>query len=60
MLEGDVHYKVGDNVNSKDIVASTKIPGNVHMVNISKQLNIDPLFCFIVVNRDCAILCRSK
>ena len=41
-MKGDVHYKVGDNVNSKDIVASTKIPGNVHMVNISKQLNIEP------------------
>ena len=41
-MKGKVHYKIGDYVESKDIVASTKIPGNVHMVNVSKQLNIEP------------------
>ena len=41
-MTGDVHYKVGDEVEADDIVASTKIPGNVQMINISKQLNIEP------------------
>ena len=41
-MKGQVHYKVGDTIESNDIVASTKIPGNVHMVNVSKQLNIEP------------------
>ena len=41
-MKGKVHYKIGDYVESNDIVASTKIPGNVHMVNVSKQLNIEP------------------
>ena len=41
-MKGKVHYKIGDYVESKDIVASTKIPGNVHMVNVSKQLNVEP------------------
>ena len=41
-MKGDVHYKVGDEVEANDIVASTKIPGNVQMINVSKQLNIEP------------------
>ena len=41
-MKGHVHYKVGDNVESSDVIASTEIPGNVHMVNASKQLNIEP------------------
>ncbi len=41
-LKGDVHCKEGDIVKPDTVVASTKIPGNVHMVNISNLLNIEP------------------
>ena len=41
-LRGEVHANQGDNVNPNDIVASTKIPGNVQMVNVANELNIDP------------------
>lgn len=41
-LKGDVHCKVGDDVTPDTIIASTKIPGNVHMVNIANILNIEP------------------
>ena len=41
-MKGNVHYDIGDNVKADDIVASTEIPGNVQMLNISKQLNIEP------------------
>ena len=34
--------EIGDLVNPNSIVASTKIPGNVHMVNISNKLNVEP------------------
>jgi len=41
-MKGQVHYKIGDKVESGDVIASTEIPGNVHMINASKQLNIEP------------------
>ena len=41
-LKGDIKCSLGDNVKSKDIVASTFLPGNIHMVNIANQLNVDP------------------
>ena len=41
-LKGKVHVENGDRVECADIVASTKIPGNVLMVNIANELNIDP------------------
>ncbi len=41
-LKGVINFKVGDYVSSDDIVASTFLPGNVHMLNISNQLNIEP------------------
>ena len=41
-LKGIINFKVGDTVSSDDVVASTFLPGNVHMVNISNQLNVDP------------------
>ena len=41
-LKGKVHVNQGDSVNADSIVASTKIPGNVQMVNVANQLNIDP------------------
>ena len=40
-LKGDINCKVGDKVKNSTIVASTFIPGNIHMVNIINQLNID-------------------
>mgnify|MGYP001202932963 CR=1 FL=1 len=40
-LKGHVHAKEGDLVDANDIVASTEIPGNVQMVNIANELNID-------------------
>jgi len=50
-MKGNVHFKVGEMVKSQDIVASTEIPGNVQMVNVSKKLNIEPdnvLDCMLV------------
>ena len=41
-LKGDIKCSLGDNVKSADIVASTFLPGNIHMVNIANQLNVDP------------------
>ena len=41
-MKGSVHYKIGDEVNSDDVVASTEIPGNVQMLNVAKKLNVDP------------------
>jgi len=40
-LKGNVHVKQEDIVDSDTIVASTEIPGNVQMVNIANELNID-------------------
>ena len=40
-LKGDINCKIGDQVKNDTIVASTSIPGNIHMVNIVSQLNID-------------------
>ena len=41
-LPGKVHVKEGENVDSNIIVASTEIPGNVQMINVANELNIDP------------------
>ena len=41
-LKGDIHVKEDDVVDSDFIVASTNIPGNVHMINLTNELNIDP------------------
>ncbi len=41
-LKGEVHLNVGDEVQFDTIVASTKIPGNVQMLNIANQLNVEP------------------
>ena len=40
-LKGELHVNVNDKVKSNTIVASTKIPGNVHMINIANELNIE-------------------
>ena len=41
-LKGNVHVKVGQNITSDTIVASTNLPGNVQMVKLSNILNIEP------------------
>ena len=41
-LKGKVHVEEGDMVDANKIVASTEIPGNVQMINIANELNIDP------------------
>lgn len=41
-LKGVVHLEKGMKVYPDTIVASTEIPGNVHMVNISNALNVEP------------------
>ena len=40
-LKGMVHVKNKDKVDSDTIIASTNIPGHVHMVNLVNELNID-------------------
>ena len=41
-MKGIVHLKVGEKVNPDAVVASTEIPGNVQMVNVANQLNVEP------------------
>ena len=41
-LKGDIKCSLGDKVKNSDVVASTFLPGNIHMVNIANQLNTDP------------------
>ena len=40
-LKGNLHVEINEYVESDTIVASTEIPGNVHMINIANELNID-------------------
>ena len=40
-LKGSVESKVGDRVQPNDIVAKTDLPGNVQIINVANQLNID-------------------
>ena len=40
-LKGKVHVDTGETVDASHIVASTKIPGNVQMLNVANELNID-------------------
>ena len=40
-LKGKVESKIGDVVKPDDIVANTDLPGNVQMINVANQLNID-------------------
>jgi len=41
-LLGKLHVEKNDLVKSDQIVASAKIPGNIQMINVSNELNIDP------------------
>jgi len=66
-LKGKVHVNQGDSVDADSIVASTKIPGNVQMVNVANELNIDPdqvsdcMLCAIDENvKKSQIIARSK
>ena len=40
-LKGSVDTSVGDTVAPEDIIAKTDLPGNVQMVNVANQLNVD-------------------
>ena len=40
-LKGDVNCKIGDQVKNNEIVASTSLPGNIQMLNIVNQLNVE-------------------
>ena len=40
-LKGSVESKVGEIVKPNDIVAKTDLPGNVQIINVANQLNID-------------------
>ena len=54
-LKGKVYVNLEDSVESNTIVASTEIPGNVHMLNIANKLNIDAdqiLDCMLVKEED--------
>ena len=42
-LKGSVESKEGDIVKPNDIVAKTDLPGNVQMINVANQLNIDAI-----------------
>ena len=41
-MRGRVHLKEGDLVDSHKVVASTELPGNVQMLNVSNSLNVEP------------------
>ena len=41
-IKGEVHKNIGDMVEADEIVAETKLPGNVHMLKVANRLNIAP------------------
>ena len=41
-IKGEVHKNIGDIVKADEIVAETKLPGNVHMLKVANRLNIAP------------------
>ena len=41
-IKGEVHKNIGDMVDADEIVAETKLPGNVHMLKVANRLNIAP------------------
>ena len=43
-IKGKVHQDVDNSVESSDIVASTFIPGNIKMINITNKLNLEPSY----------------
>jgi hypothetical protein len=40
-LKGSVNALVGDDVSPESVIAKTDLPGNVQMVNVANQLNVD-------------------
>ena len=66
-LKGKVHVDIGEIVDASHIVASTKIPGNLQMLNIANELNIDAdqvsdaMLCTIDENvKKGQVIARSK
>ncbi len=51
-IKGEVHKNIGDIVEADEIVAETKLPGNVHMVKVANRLNVAPgdIHDFLSVN----------
>ena len=41
-LQGEVIVSVGDRVRASDVVASTKLPGRVHLLNFANKLGVMP------------------
>ena len=41
-MKGTIVAKLNSETKYEDVVASTKIPGNVHMVNVARELNVEP------------------
>jgi len=41
-IKGEVHKNIGEMVEADEIVAETKLPGNVHMLKVANRLNIAP------------------
>jgi len=41
-MKGDILTKINSQVEYSDVVASTKIPGNIHMINVARELNVEP------------------
>ena len=41
-MKGTIVAKLNSVTKYEDVVASTKIPGNVHMVNVARELNVEP------------------
>ena len=37
-LKGDINCSIGEQLKSNQIVASTSLPGNIHMLNLANQL----------------------
>ena len=40
-IKGEVHSTISEKVKAETVVASTEIPGNVQMINVANELNID-------------------
>ena len=41
-ISGDVRVKINDHVKAGDVVAETKLPGNVHPINLANQMSLPP------------------
>ena len=41
-MKGTIVAKLNSEAKHEDVVASTKIPGNVHLINVARELNVEP------------------